>query len=171
MGKKNSNMPQMHDKIEQIIGTGVANKNAFYEALAAYMEFKSALDCWGKTIRAFSKDAAKVCEMVSKYAIAHTSVFKSEDGEGGLTEAREGVLSGDVAYDGVTYHLSVSRDKPQRVDGSAMTQEFIKTLPEDWVKSKLEPIVSVVNKINDETLANYGLECPDKCTWSYATEA
>ena len=77
--------------------------------------------------------------------------------------------SGDIEVDGKTYHFAYGFDGYDRAEqGQKLTQEFLKTLPEGWTKSKLELDKSAVNraKPTEDDLAEAGLVRKVKQTWT-----
>jgi len=155
-------LKQLRETAEDKILLGISNKAALLEAVPLLVEFQDAIESASKTAKRCKEIASQLSAACSEYALDHQSVF-----DDGLVLIGKGVKNGDLTIDETTYHFTSGYDKPKRIDGDAMTQDFLEGLPEGWTKTKFELDTTGINrlKVEDDVLAEAGLYRPEKNEW------
>jgi len=158
----NKSLKQLRETAEEKILLGVSNKAALFEAVPLLVELQEAVESASKTAKRCKEVAAKLSEACSRYALDHQSVFDE-----GLGLISRGVRNGELTIDETTYHFTSGYDKPKRLDGDALSQDFLGGLPEGWAKTKLELDTTGINrlKVDDKALGEAGLYRPEKNEW------
>lgn len=158
----NKTMKQLREEAESTIQNGVGNKAALYAAVPLLIELQEALEGVNRTAKATKEIARKLSDACSAYALEHQSVFDE-----GLSLIGKGVRNGDLTIDETTYHFTSGYDKPKRIDGDAMSHDFLDGLPEGWTKTKLELDTTGINrmKVGEKDLEAAGLFRPEKNEW------
>jgi len=161
MSKKT--LKEMRIAAEAALEKGVANKATLAEAVPVLVELQEAVSNAYRTARECTALAEALSEACSRYGLAHESIFDE-----GLSLSQVGVKSGDLTIDDVTYHFASGYDKPKRTDGGMLTQDYLGSLPKDWVKGKLELDTTGINRlgVSEEDLEKNGLYRPEKNEWS-----
>jgi len=163
MSKKT--LKDMRIAAEAVLENGVANKAALAEAVPVLVELQEAVSNAYRTAKECTALADALSEACSRYGLAHESVFDE-----GLSLSPVGVKSGDLTIEDVTYHFASGYDKPKRIDGGKLTQDYLGSLPKDWVKGRLELDTTGINRlgVSEEDLENAGLFRPEKNEWKLA---
>jgi len=110
----------------------ITNKEQLKEAIPIIVEAAERIKIMTSTMRRVGVAVGKLNEKASKYALEHPSAF-----DDGLHTQAKGVITGDITFDGLTYHFAAGYAEPKRIDGDAMTQDFLADLPKEWVEDKL----------------------------------
>ena len=150
---------------EAALETGVANREQLRSAVPALVALQNAERSMQLRIKETRAVIQALSEACSAYAHEHPEYVFSQS----FSVSPIGVESGDLEVDGKTYHFAHGFDGYDRAEqGQKMTQEFLKTLPAGWTKSKLELDKSAVNKAKptEEVLAEAGLVRKVKQTWT-----
>jgi len=155
-------LKQLRETAEAQIESGVGNKAALLEAVPLLVEFQEALDNANKMAKRCKEVAAKLSEACSAYVLEHPKTLDE-----GLQMIGKGVKNGDLTIGDTTYHFSSGYDKPKRIDGDAMSQDFLGGLPEGWTVMKLALDTTGINrqKVDDAALEAAGLYRPAKNEW------
>jgi len=158
----NKSLKQLRENAEEKILLGVSNKAALFEAVPLLIELQEAVESASKTAKRCKEIASTLSDACSKYALDHQSLF-----DDGLVLVGKGVRNGDLTIDETTYHFTSGYDSPKRIDGDALSQEFLDGLPEGWTKTKFVLDTTGINrlKIDDKALAEAGLYRPEKNEW------
>ena len=119
-------------------------------------------------IRLTGVSLGKLNDKASKYALEHPTVFND-----GLHTSPKGVVSGDLDVDGTTFHFASGYGEPKRIDGDAMSQEFLEGLPAAWIKSRLSINTTGINAcgVTVDELEEKGLFRPAKNEWTIKNDA
>jgi len=155
-------MKQLREEAEALIADSITNKQALHKALPVLIDLQEACANASKTAKRCKEIAAELSEACSKYALGHESVFDE-----GLVLIGKGVRNGELTIDETTYHFASGYASPKRLDGDALSQDFLGGLPEGWTKAKLELDTTGINrlKVEDEALKEAGLYRPEKNEW------
>jgi len=155
-------MKQLRAEAEALIADGITNKQELYKALPVLIDLQEACVSANKTVKRCKEIAAELSEACSRYALDHQSVFDE-----GLVLIGKGVRNGELTIDETTYHFASGYGSPKRLDGDALSQDFLGGLPEGWTKAKLELDTTGINrlKVDDKTLEEEGLYRPEKNEW------
>jgi len=158
----NKSLKQLRATAEAKILLGISNKATLFEAVPLLIELQEAVENAHKTAKRCKEIASTLSDACSAYALEHQSIF-----DDGLALISKGVRNGDLTIDQTTYHFTSGYDKPKRLDGDALSQDFLGGLPEGWTKAKLELDTTGINrlKVEDKTLAEAGLYRPEKNEW------
>lgn len=74
--------------------------------------------------------------------------------------------AGEVTFgDGSSYSLTVGLGDPKRIDGSNITEAFKKSLPKEWVKTKLDLSLDAIKTAAASEREEHGLICQPLPTW------
>ena len=150
---------------EAALETGVANREQLRSAVPALVALQNAERSMQLRIKETRAVIQALSEACSAYAHEHPEYVFSQS----FSVSPIGVESGDLEVDGKTYHFAHGFDGYDRAEqGQKLTQEFLRTLPAGWTKSKLELDKSAVNKAKptEEVLAEAGLVRKVKQTWT-----
>jgi len=155
-------LKQLREAAEAHVEAGVANKAALLEAVPLLVEFQDALDNANKMAKRCKEVVTNLSEACSAYVLEHPKVLDE-----GLVLIGKGVKNGDLTIGDTTYHFSSGYDKPKRIDGDALSQEFLGGLPEGWTVMKLSLDTTGINrqKVDDAALESAGLYRPAKNEW------
>jgi len=141
----------------------VSNKERLKAAIPAIVEAMERIGSTSSTLRKVGEAVGKLNEKASKYALEHPSIF-----DDGLHTQAKGVIAGDITLDDKTYHFAAGYADPKRIDGDAMSGDFLEGLPKEWVKDKLQLNVTGINAlgVTNEQLEDKGLFRPAKNVWT-----
>jgi len=155
-------LKQLREAAEAALESGVGTKAALVTAVPLLVEFQEAIDGASKTAKRCKELAAKLSEVCSAYALEHQGIFDE-----GLVVIGKGVKSGDLTIDDSTYHFTSGYATPKRIDGDALSQDFLGGLPEGWAKLRFELDTTGINrlKVDDAALKAAGLYRPEKNEW------
>jgi len=155
-------LKQLREAAEAALESGVGTKGALLSTVPLLVEFQEAVESANKTAKRCKEVAAELSAACSKYALDHQSVFDE-----GLVLVGKGVRNGDLTIEETTYHFASGYGSPKRLDGDALSQDFLGGLPEGWTKTKLELDTTGINrlKVEDEELGRAGLYRPEKNEW------
>ena len=144
----------------------IGSKAKLYAALPTLIALQNALAAARKSLQATAEIARKLSDACTAFAEERQTLFE----EGHLVENQNGVRVGDIVIDDVAYHLACGFDGYMRTAGDKMTQEFLRTLPEGWVKTTSEISTTGINAAapTDENLKARGLKAKPKNVWSVA---
>jgi len=145
----------------------VESREQLKGAVPIVVETMEKIRAMRSTIKVVEKIVEKLNDKVSKYALEHPSAF-----DDGLKTMQNDVICGDLEINGVTYHFASGYGSPKRVDGDALTQEFLEGLPKEWVKASLQLDTTGINRSGATytELSQKGLFRPAKNNWSVKTE-
>ena len=150
---------------EKALDEGVANREQLRNAVPKLVALQKA----EKSLRLRLNETQEVIKALSKACSAYAHEHPEYVFNQSFSVSPIGVESGDLEVDGKTYHFAHGFDGYDRAEpGQKLTQEFLRTLPEDWTKSKLELDKSAVNraKPTEDDLAEAGLVRKVKQTWT-----
>jgi len=143
----------------------ITNKEQLKAAVPVIVEALERIKCMSATMRKVGEAVGKLNDKASKYALEHPSVF-----DDGLHTQAKGVITGDLTFDDKTYHFAAGYADPRRIDGDAMSQDFLAGLPKEWVQDKLHLYTTGINQlgVTCEQLEDKGLFRPAKNVWTFA---
>ena len=173
-GKKGDKMEKMKTAKElrkaadEIILGRVNNRERYEMALKMVFETRERAKLLANAAKAFNAQADRIGELAAAYAQEHETALDEP-----LREEKDGVVAGSVTVDGITYRLTLTRDKLKRISGANMTAEFLASLPRAWTKAKRELDTAAINEagVTDADLAEHDLVRPGKAVWSQKAEA
>lgn len=141
----------------------IKNIEDFKAAVRLVVESQTKLDDMGRLEKMIKAKTQEVSEKCSAFALAHRSVFVN-----GLAKDGKGVEHGDVLIGDDLYHFAAGYEGLIRLDGGKMTQEFIATLPEKWVKAVLKPSQTTMQTlgVTEDDLHKAGLVRRANNVWS-----
>lgn len=157
---------ELKKQADALLESGIANQTAYRTAVPLLFNLRAA----AATVKAFAKAlesaADELGDKAAAYAVDHVSAFDEP-----LAEVKDGIRSGVVSIDEVTYRLTISPDAVKRLSGDNLTQGFLRTLPKGWTNSKLTLAVSELADVPAEKLAENDLYRAMKRVWSFAKAA
>ena len=151
----------LKDEANAVILGSVKDRGSYETALRLYAENLRRAKLLADNAKVLRRQAERIGELAAKYAESHPTALDEP-----LAEVKTGIRSGAVTLDGVTFRLTLSKGDPCRISGDSLTQAFLKSLPADWTKSKLELDKAAVKEVDADKLAKKGLFRPDKAAWS-----
>lgn len=111
-------------------------------------------------LRMASFDKA-ISQLLADFAIAHPSICRR------LPDQGDGAIRYEVIANGVAYSLVMAADGWVREDGGEKTQEFLSSLPREWVKAPLSlDVTSMKRTATGAEIAAAGLIQRLKPTWN-----
>ena len=124
-------------------------------------QLRSAISDQRSFVETLVENANIIEKKCAEYADNHSTFIE-------MSEERSGQRGGEIVIDGDVYRYSVSPGELKRKGGGILTQEYLKALPKNWVKTKLELDRTAIKqeKVDKKTLEEYGLIRPTKKTWS-----
>ena len=160
---KNAKKPgDYHKECLALLESGISTKERFREAVVRLFELRRL----AKGVRAFSalleETASKMGDAAAASGADHVTAFDAE----AMTETKGGIMSGVVGIDGNLYRLTISKDRPERIDGGNLTQDFLARLPAAWTTSRLALATSQMQDVLEDTLAECGLTRAIRRVWS-----
>lgn len=158
-----SAVKSLSEAADAIIRNGVTNREGFAEALRIQFELQDKINFLGEQCQRMALLSSKLGQLCTRYVDERENALDVP-----LREVKAGISQGSVAFGGATYTLTESLGSPKRPDGSAMTEEFLKTLPKEWLKGKVGFDWSSLKKtgVTDEQLRKHGLARPLNRLWS-----
>ena len=143
---------------------GVANLEQLKTAVPTLVELCEAIKHHRSLLLALDRKSKLLCAACTAYATKHQTCFDDKQ----MHTSQQGVLTGDITIDDTTYHLACGYDGYVRADGEKLTQDFLRSLPEEWRKEKLELNVTGINdaQVDEEELEKQGLAPKSVNTWS-----
>ena len=159
---------ELRKEAEAIILGKVTNRESYELALKMVFETLERAKLLTDAAKAFKRQAERIGELAAAYAQEHETALDEP-----LHEEKDGIMSGAVTVEGVTYRLTLTRDKLKRISGANMTAEFLAKLPKAWTKEKRELDTTAINEaeVTDAELAKHDLVRPGKAVWSRKEEA
>ena len=159
-----TDMKTLRAEAEALLAEKIDSKAKLCAAIPTLVRLQEALVIANRIRTASKRVADLLAEACTKYAEGHETIFE----KGRLIPDQNGVRSGDIDIGETTFHLACGYDGYMRTNGEKITQEFLATLPEGWVKTKNELDTTGVNAANpsDETLEAYGLAEKPNNVWS-----
>lgn len=101
-----------------------------------------------------------ISQCLADFAIAHPSICRK------MPTQSDGAIRYEVTANGTIYSLVLTADGWVRENGEEKTQDFLHTLPKDWVKSTLELDVEGMKRYaTGEEIAAKGLVQRLKPAW------
>ena len=158
------NIKTLREEAEALVKAGVANREQLRSAVPALVALQNAersLQLRAKETRAVIQALSDAC---SAYAHRHPEYVFDQT----FSVSPIGVESGDVEIDGRTYHFSHGFEGFVRAEpGKQLTQDFLKSLPEGWAKSKLELDLTEMKRqhVTIEEAEEHGLARKFKDAW------
>ena len=158
---------ELRKEAEAIILGKVTNREQYELALKMVFETLERAKLLTDAAKAFKHQAERIGELAAAYAQEHETALDEP-----LHEEKDGIMSGAVAIEGVTYRLTLTRDKLKRISGANMTADFLAKLPKAWTKEKRELDTTAINEaeVTDAELAKHDLVRPGKAVWSRKAE-
>jgi hypothetical protein len=153
-------------RADAIVADGIATRERYLEALPLMFGLRSEAESLSARARALAEAASAIGEGAAEYAAGHATALDAP-----LAETKDGIMSGTVEVGGATFRLTVSPDSPKRIDGGSLTQAFLKGLPKEWTKGRLEIAVSALRGKSAEELAEHRIMRGTKRVWSLAKGA
>ena len=154
---------EIKKQADALIEGGVQRMESYRAAVPLVFALKGAAATVKQFAKALEASADELSRQAAGYAEEHPTALDEP-----LAEARDGVRSGMVEIDGVTYRLTISPDRIRRLDGGNMTQSFLAGLPEGWTKTRLALVDGAFKGLDAEELARHELCRETKREWSVA---
>jgi hypothetical protein len=154
----------LREDAETALATGVANREQLRSAVPALVALQNAERSMRLRLKETQSVIQALSEACSKYAHEHPEYVFDQT----FSVSPIGVESGDVEIDGKTYHFSHGFEGFVRAEpGKQLTQDFLKSLPEGWAKSKLELDLTEMKRqhVTIEEAEEHGLARKFKDTW------
>ena len=155
---------EVKKQADALLESGVGTREMFLQALPLMFALRTVAASQKQFVKALEASADEISRQAAGYAEEHATALDAP-----LAEVRDGIRSGTVEIDGVTYRLTISPDKVVRLDGGNMTQQFLAELPEDWTKAKLSLAEGAFKDVDAEELARHNLRREIKRTWRTAS--
>ena len=147
--------------VDAVLETGVNTKEQYRRAVPLIFEMLKAIKGAKEWLAVLTDRLEKLSDLSAAYAIDHKNGLDSP-----LSTDKDGIESGAVEIDGVVYRLTLSLDRPERISGGNMTQDFLAKLPKGFAASKLALKVSALEGMSPDELARYDLKRDIKRVWS-----
>ena len=154
---------EIKKQADALIEGGVQRMESYRAAVPLVFALRGAAATVKQFAKALEASADELSRQAAGYAEEHPTALDEP-----LAEARDGVRSGMVEIDGVTYRLTISPDRIRRLDGGNMTQSFLAGLPEGWTKTRLALVDGAFKGLDAEELARHELCRETKREWSVA---
>ena len=154
---------EVKKQADALIEGGVQRMESYRAAVPLVFALRGAAATVKQFAKALEASADELSRQAAGYAEEHPTALDEP-----LAEARDGVRSGMVEIDGVTYRLTISPDRIRRLDGGNMTQSFLAGLPEGWTKTRLALVDGAFKGLDAEELARHELCRETKREWSVA---
>lgn len=150
-------------RAETLLDGGINTKEKYLEALPLVFSLRQAAISVKGFLKAVQESEKALSDAAASYAKEHVTALDEP-----LQEVGGGMLRGSVTVNGQTYTLTLSKGALRRTTGDNMTQPFLKKLPQEWTRTKLELDANAMNgmDITDDKLFKYGLFRPENRTWS-----
>ena len=153
------NMKQSRETALNIINDGVTNADKLREAVPFLVQYEAAI----KQLRTKLAEDAVLCKAVADQCGLYASKYTGWT-DNGKTLLPSGVKTADMTVtdengNEVTYHFVDGFAGYHKSDGTNMTQEDMRELPQSWLREKVELNVQAINdQAKDIDLYNYGIE-------------
>ena len=156
---------ELKEAANAVILGNVTDRGSYETALRLYQETLCRAKLLGDAANVLKKQAARIGELAAQYAESHTTALSEP-----LAEIRAGIRSGSVTLDGIPFRLTLSKGDVCRISGDSMSQKFLKGLPEEWVRQKLELDKTALKDESAAKLRKHDLHRPDKAAWTVGEE-
>ena len=154
-----------HDALS-ILNKGIETSIDCEEAIKACLKLEKIASALRYAAKNYSELASELKFKATEYVEKHTRFIN-------LKEIRDGVFSGIRLVKGCgDVVLTLTKGSISRIDGEAMTQSFLKKLPKEWVKTKLELDTTGIERlgVDEKVLKKHGLVYKRNPTWSVANK-
>ena len=137
------------------------NRATFEEAVKRAVDAANRAASFRKRANELSALAKSLGSLAYTYVDEHSTALTTP-----LREIKDRTKAGAVVFDDESvYSVTVGLGDPKRIDGSNITEAFKKTLPKDWVKSKLDLVLDNVKNADPGELEEHGLVCQPQPIW------
>ena len=161
-------------EVNDITGeTGIRSNADLANALAKLKELRESRRKLKGLIADVDAADAELSGVCTEYALANPDeVFA--DGEPFVTlrdDLRSGVFDAGAYVEGAgLFRFSETRSRPSRTSGDNMNAKFLKDLPQEWTRQKLELNLAALHGVDDDTLLEKGLARQLVRSWSSVEE-
>ena len=165
MAKPNKKPSQLREECEALLETGITCRDDYLDALKHLGALRVAIASLKSFVKNLTECEQRLSESAAAYAVDHKTAV---DGGKGLTEIKPNIYRGQLTLDHRVYSLTVSPGPIKRMNGDNITSEFLRGLPQDWLKEKPELDTTAINRlgVSGEELFKHGLYRPEKRVWS-----
>lgn len=142
------------EALELLSSAGVTTSEKFCAGVPLLAQMDDQLLSLRLAVKEMQNLRNQLCEGLSDYADSHAKALDTP-----LKTVKNDVEEGLVTIDCTTYRYTRSFDGLARPSGDNMTQIFLKSLPKEWQREKVELNTQYIgnNDVSDEDLLVHGL--------------